>query len=37
VIGQLNMRRFTKMYGDRGINVAVFSDVQPALAWIDPL
>ncbi len=35
VIGQLNMRRFTKMYADKGLTVAVFSELEPAREWLE--
>jgi hypothetical protein len=35
VIGQMNMRRFVKLYGDRGVTVQVFSDPDEAMAWLE--
>jgi hypothetical protein len=34
VLGQMNMNRFIKMYGDMGITVQIFSDPDKALNWL---
>jgi hypothetical protein len=35
VVGQLNMSRFVKKYGQLGINARTFSDVDEAFHWLD--
>jgi len=35
VIGQLNMSRFIKRYGELGINARMFSDFDEAYRWLD--
>ena len=35
IIGQLNMSRFIKKYGQQGINARMFSDLDEALRWLD--
>ena len=34
VMGQMNMRRWIKMYAERGVTAAVFSDPGQAMAWL---
>ncbi len=35
VIGQMNMKHFTKLYADQGITVKVFSDPVQARKWLE--
>ena len=34
VVGQLNMKRFTKAYADQGLTVRVFTEPEPARDWL---
>jgi hypothetical protein len=34
VIGQMNIKRFTEMYAQLGVNVGVFSDPKEAAKWL---
>jgi hypothetical protein len=34
IIGQMNMRAFVKLYGDRGVNVKVFTEPNAAMSWL---
>jgi hypothetical protein len=34
VVGQMNVARFVKLYQERGITASVFTEVEPALAWL---
>jgi hypothetical protein len=35
VIGQMNMKRWLKLYADKGVTAEVFSDPITAFAWLD--
>ncbi len=35
LIGQMNMKRFTTDYAERGLTVRVFSELEPARAWLE--
>lgn len=35
IIGQMNMKRFIKMYSDRGVTVRAFTDPDEALKWLE--
>ncbi len=35
LIGQVNMERFIKTYGEQGIDARMFSDPDEAFAWLD--
>ncbi len=35
VIGQLNMRRFTRHYAEQGLTVQVFAELEPAREWLE--
>jgi hypothetical protein len=35
IIGQVNMARLVKQYGDLGINAQMFSDPDEAMAWLE--
>ncbi len=35
IIGQMNMKRFIKMYSDRGVTVRAFTDPNEALKWLE--
>ena len=35
VIGQMNMQRFIKTYGDQGVTVQIFSDLDEAMRWLE--
>ena len=34
VVGQMNVARFVKLYGDLGITARIFTEVPPALEWL---
>ena len=35
IIGQMNMQRFIKTYGDQGVTVQIFSDLDEAMRWLE--
>jgi hypothetical protein len=35
VIGQMNMKRIMKIYADQGVTTQMFTDPDPASAWLD--
>lgn len=37
IVGQMNLKRFTETYAQMGIDVRVFSEPEPALAWLQSI